>query len=193
MRFSGTLRSWNDDRGFGFVAPTHGGAELFVHISALPGDGTRPTIGETLTYELGRGKDGRPQAVNVLRLAIGQGAAEQTRTAKPIRRRSHATITKFVGLVLILALGAYAYKLYEKRIFRNASTAQPRSQPSTPQPARVPAQATESPAFRCDGRTRCSQMTSCTEAKFFSNNCPGTQMDGDHDGIPCEEQWCTSP
>lgn len=44
--------------------------------------------------------------------------------------------------------------------------------------------------FRCDGRTRCSQMTSCQEAKFFLTNCPGTQMDGDNDGIPCEQQWC---
>lgn len=44
--------------------------------------------------------------------------------------------------------------------------------------------------FRCDGRTRCSQMTSCDEAKFFLRTCPGTQMDGDSDGIPCEQQWC---
>jgi len=44
--------------------------------------------------------------------------------------------------------------------------------------------------YRCDGRTRCSQMTSCDEAKFFLRNCPGTQMDGDSDGIPCEQQWC---
>ncbi|MGE0086173.1 MAG: excalibur calcium-binding domain-containing protein [Desulfococcaceae bacterium] len=44
--------------------------------------------------------------------------------------------------------------------------------------------------FRCDGRTRCSQMTSCEEAMFFINNCPDTKMDGDNDGIPCESQWC---
>jgi len=47
--------------------------------------------------------------------------------------------------------------------------------------------------FRCDGRTRCSQMNSCAEARFFLTNCPGTQMDGDHDGIPCEQQWCNGP
>jgi len=44
--------------------------------------------------------------------------------------------------------------------------------------------------FRCDGRTYCSQMTSCEEATFFLKNCPGTKMDGDHDGVPCESQWC---
>ena len=48
-------------------------------------------------------------------------------------------------------------------------------------------------AFRCDGRTMCSQMTSCAEAKYFLRNCPGTKMDGNHDGVPCEQQWCTSP
>jgi hypothetical protein len=44
--------------------------------------------------------------------------------------------------------------------------------------------------FECDGRTRCSQMTSCEEAKFFLENCPGVKMDGEGDGIPCEGQWC---
>jgi hypothetical protein len=44
---------------------------------------------------------------------------------------------------------------------------------------------------RCDGRTYCSQMTSCEEAKYFLNHCPNTKMDGDHDGVPCEQQWCT--
>jgi hypothetical protein len=44
--------------------------------------------------------------------------------------------------------------------------------------------------FRCEGKTRCSQMTSCEEAKFYLRNCPGTEMDGDGDGIPCESQWC---
>jgi hypothetical protein len=42
------------------------------------------------------------------------------------------------------------------------------------------------------GRIYCSQMTSCAEATYFLQNCPGTKMDGDNDGIPCEEQWCNS-
>ena len=44
--------------------------------------------------------------------------------------------------------------------------------------------------YQCDGRTYCSQMTSCEEATFFINNCPDTKMDGDKDGVPCESQGC---
>lgn len=42
----------------------------------------------------------------------------------------------------------------------------------------------------CDGRTHCSQMRSCEEAKYFLQHCPNVEMDGNHDGIPCEMQWC---
>lgn len=45
-------------------------------------------------------------------------------------------------------------------------------------------------SFKCDGRTHCSQMTSCEEATFFLKNCPDVKMDGNNDGIPCEKQWC---
>ncbi|MDP2005588.1 MAG: thermonuclease family protein [Rubrivivax sp.] len=45
-------------------------------------------------------------------------------------------------------------------------------------------------AYRCDGRQHCSQMHSCDEARYFLAHCPGVKMDGDHDGIPCEDQWC---
>ena len=44
--------------------------------------------------------------------------------------------------------------------------------------------------FSCDGRTRCSEMKSCDEARYFIAHCPGTKMDGDDDGVPCESQWC---
>jgi hypothetical protein len=50
----------------------------------------------------------------------------------------------------------------------------------------------QSASFTCDGRTHCSQMRSCDEAKYFLRNCPGTKMDGDGDGIPCEGQWCSN-
>jgi endonuclease YncB( thermonuclease family) len=60
---------------------------------------------------------------------------------------------------------------------------------ATPSAAtRVAAPAT--PAFRCDGRTRCTQMRSCAEAQYFLANCPGVQLDGDRNGVPCEAQWC---
>lgn len=66
--------------------------------------------------------------------------------------------------------------------------------PSTAATAAAPpvlAQATRTTAaFRCDGRTHCSQMTSCEEATFFLRNCPDTKMDGNRDGVPCERQWC---
>lgn len=44
--------------------------------------------------------------------------------------------------------------------------------------------------FKCSGKIYCSEMSSCAEAKFYLRNCPGTKMDGDNDGIPCENQWC---
>ena len=186
MPLTGVLRTWNDARGFGFIAPTHGGPELFVHFSAFPSDGTRPTVGEKLMYELGRGENGRPQAVKVVRAAIGV----MPRTPSQSSKRPPGT-TGWLGSVLVVALlvavGAYGfnrYKASERRLALENS-------PATPVVA--PIETSSASAFRCDGRTTCSQMTSCTEAKWFINNCPGTMMDGNHDGTPCEQQWCTSP
>jgi hypothetical protein len=72
---------------------------------------------------------------------------------------------------------------------RTAETATTsRSESATPMGS--PAVAAPGPSFRCDGRTHCSQMTSCAEARYFLANCPGVKMDGDRNGIPCELQWC---
>jgi Excalibur calcium-binding domain len=54
----------------------------------------------------------------------------------------------------------------------------------------VPAAPNVSSGFSCDGRKYCSQMKSCAEAKYFLANCPSVKMDGDKNGIPCEQQWC---
>ena len=186
MRLSGTLRSWNDDRGFGFIAPTHGGAELFVHVSALPRDGSRPTVGEKLTYELGRGKNGKPEATNVQRLAIGP-RSERMPARRPESRRNRSLLPRLVGTLLLVAVGAFGFNEYQHRAAVQLRQAEPPTAPTRPD---------ETPAasnFRCDGRTYCSQMTSCAEAKLFLKNCPGTEMDGDRDGTPCEQQWCTGP
>ncbi len=66
-----------------------------------------------------------------------------------------------------------------------------RSEKFTPTASSSPTATTPSGSFSCDGRKHCSQMKSCAEANYFLANCPGVKMDGDKDGIPCEEQWCT--
>lgn len=45
-------------------------------------------------------------------------------------------------------------------------------------------------SFKCQGKMRCPEMSSCSEAKFYLNNCPNVEIDGDGDGIPCEDQLC---
>lgn len=44
--------------------------------------------------------------------------------------------------------------------------------------------------FQCSGKSHCSEMSSCEEAVYYLKHCPGTIMDGDGDGLPCEDQWC---
>ncbi|HDY8002506.1 TPA: excalibur calcium-binding domain-containing protein, partial [Vibrio vulnificus] len=48
----------------------------------------------------------------------------------------------------------------------------------------------ENMGFSCEGKTYCSEMVSCDEAKFYLSNCPHVKIDGDRDGIPCESQLC---
>ena len=96
-----------------------------------------------------------------------------------------------VGVLPVAALGWQGYHWWQAygpgRPREAATLAQPPAQRDTARPVEAAI------AFRCDGRTMCSQMTSCAEAKYFLRNCPGTKMDGNHDGVPCEQQWCTSP
>ena len=68
----------------------------------------------------------------------------------------------------------------------------PRSHPrqAADEPVERAGAALPASRYRCDGRTRCPDMHSCEEATWFLRNCPGTQMDGDGDGVPCESQWC---
>ena len=73
----------------------------------------------------------------------------------------------------------------------NAAEKKRRAAAAAVAPEKVaPAPPTVSSGFSCDGRQYCSQMKSCAEAKYFLANCPGVKMDGDRNGIPCEQQWC---
>ncbi|BBF98814.1 MULTISPECIES: cold-shock protein [Pseudonocardia] len=62
---TGTVKWFNAEKGFGFIAPDDGGADVFVHYSAIDASGFRElSENQAVTYEVTQGAKG-PQASNV--------------------------------------------------------------------------------------------------------------------------------
>ncbi|MDH5324143.1 MAG: cold-shock protein [Gammaproteobacteria bacterium] len=63
---TGTVKWFNEAKGFGFIAPSDGGADVFLHFSAIEGTGFKTvTEGQAVTYEVEVGPKG-PQASKVI-------------------------------------------------------------------------------------------------------------------------------
>ncbi len=62
----GTIKKWDDDAGYGFIAPHNGGSDVFFHISALANRQRRPTGNEIVAYKTEADNKGRgPRAAKV--------------------------------------------------------------------------------------------------------------------------------
>ncbi|HEU4762567.1 MAG TPA: DUF1294 domain-containing protein [Gemmatimonadales bacterium] len=104
-RLEGTLASWNDERGFGFIRPADsagsGGRNVFVHIKAFPVGVVRPEVGEPLTFEVELSPDGRQRAARVER------AGMEHRRDRGVRYRSaRQDLVSYLALAAFLALFA---------------------------------------------------------------------------------------
>jgi CspA family cold shock protein len=65
---TGTVKWFNDAKGYGFIAPEGGGKDLFVHHTAIAGDGFRSLVeGAKVEYEAAEGQKG-PEAKNVVQI-----------------------------------------------------------------------------------------------------------------------------
>ncbi len=63
---TGTVKWFNESKGFGFIAPDEGGDDVFVHFSAIQGSGFRTLAeGQKVTFDIQQGPKG-PQAANVV-------------------------------------------------------------------------------------------------------------------------------
>jgi cold shock protein len=69
MRQAGTVKWFNETKGFGFITPENGEKDCFVHYSSIQGNGFRTlTEGDRVEYEVVNGEKG-PAASNVARVA----------------------------------------------------------------------------------------------------------------------------
>jgi cold shock CspA family protein len=181
VRTCGTLSKWNESRGFGFIVPMDGKQEVFVHISAFPRDGKRPVVGETISFDLQDGSDGRKRAANITRPGGRKPGARRNDPGISLPRPRAAVL----AALAIAAIAVYGYRYFLSPSNGSAATtALSADSIPTQRPGVV------SGGFSCDGRTHCSQMTSCAEAAYFLRHCPNTKMDSNGDGEPCEQQWC---
>jgi cold shock CspA family protein len=195
-RYEGKLKKWNAERGFGFIVAADGGQDVFVHISAYARDGRVPTEGEALTFEVEPDRNGKRSAVRVRRLGEAQPEVVRAVTGRSGRSKTAGSgsgvLQKLVVVLMLVAVAFYAYNRYANRVTQIEAAAPLAAPSSAPVSLFEPTQAAPA-SFSCDGRKYCSQMTSCKEAKLFLKNCAGVEMDGNHDGVPCEQQWCTHP
>ncbi len=66
---TGKVKWFNESKGYGFIEPDGGGRDVFVHYSAIQGEGYKTlTEGQLVEFEITQGEKG-PQAANVMKSA----------------------------------------------------------------------------------------------------------------------------
>lgn len=84
---TGTVKWFNVEKGYGFIAPHEGGTDAFVHISAVERAGMKVLVeGQEVEFTLGESRQGKPAAQD-LRL-IGGPSMEEAEAMAPKPRRS---------------------------------------------------------------------------------------------------------
>jgi cold shock CspA family protein len=157
MRFEGKLTKWNSERGFGFIAASDSGQDVFVHISAFPRDGSQPVVDELLSFEVEPDGKGKKRAVRVRRA----GSSASTRAPSPRRAavrlsrapKSASPMGKLIVVALLAAMGWYGYSHYATRLASLGAHARRRSmRPCHCAFCRVSSKLPVPADFSCDGR-----------------------------------------
>ena len=171
--YRGQLTKWDNAKGFGFIKTSELKQDTFIHISALKHMSRKPKQGDFIHFDVEQHK-GKSRATNAR--IEGVKANSSFKVSKSYKPRSG---NKFIYAAVIVAIAAFTFQ----RLDLGHSNQTPQTQ-FTPTP--IPTKTTPTQQFTCDGRQHCSQMKSRAEAEFFTKHCPNTKMDGDNDGIPCE-------
>ena len=113
----GILKTWKEDRGFGFIKPDDGGKDIFIHISALNGVSRRPITGDVIYYQIAKDNHGKFKAINA---QIEGVTVRKDRAKDLLKTRSNKSgimeiisnkgiIAMIVGLLVIVAVAVLIY------------------------------------------------------------------------------------
>ncbi len=100
----GQLTTWKDDRGFGFIKPSDGSKEVFLHISALKGSGRRPKVGDTILYELTTETNGKVRASNASIEGIAPRSLPKKQKGKSYRLLQSVITVAVMAIIALLAM-----------------------------------------------------------------------------------------
>lgn len=105
MRFAGHVKSWNTERGFGFIEPVGGGQEIFLHVCAVPTQFRPPKIGQHFTFEVELNHDGKKRASNIGVAAVPRkGRAKKPESPASWSVASALAIPCFIAVYIALSL-----------------------------------------------------------------------------------------
>jgi len=105
MRLKGVIKSWNDERGFGFIEPALGGEDIFVHIKAFSHGAGRPQVSQRVLFDVELGPQGKLRARNVELSQFGRPRSQKVRLNQPPHRGAATLITIPVFAVVYLIAG----------------------------------------------------------------------------------------
>lgn len=196
MRYQGKITKWNDGKGFGFITRNDSNQQVFVHISAFDKaqQRLRPTVGDGVSFEVADDIKKGLQAYNVIYLNRQPSPATRKSSAKTIATSgSGIRLGALAKIFAVILAGLVFYKnadILNSVFTQTASVSNVEAESGITAVDEPGVQRDSKQLFTCSGKTHCSEMSSCDEAKYYLSYCPGTITDGDHDGIPCEDQWC---
>lgn len=105
MRFAGHVKSWDAERGFGFIEPSGGGQEIFLHISAVPTQLRPPKIGQHFTFEVESNREGKKRATNIgVASAPRRGRQKQPNYPASWSLASALAIPGFIAIYIAVSL-----------------------------------------------------------------------------------------
>jgi len=104
MRYQGKITNWKDDQGFGFITPSGGGKQVFVHIKSFANRQRRPVGNEIVTYELKTDAKDRARAESVV--FVGDRVSSATSFG-----RNNVSLILAASFLVFVAGSAFANKL----------------------------------------------------------------------------------